>query len=142
MSSKHSLCGEIALLGLLLFGKLCLGQVMQFSVYNDSSISSDGTTAYNGVSVVDSSSCYSHSGYMTTAQIYTPDSRSASSQNPGLTANVSIAFNDVSGDWSFVGTGTYYCGCSFQNSGYGGGTTKPLRKTAYALWSWSSVSVG
>lgn len=101
-------------------------QTMQFSVYTSWSVSSDGRTLYSGESFTDQSSCHAHSNYVTTAAIYAPDGRQASSQNSGLYANASIALNTVCGNYSLVAYGTYYCGCAFVNSGFGGGISLPI----------------
>ncbi len=109
--------------------------IMQFSVYNNWSISSDGML-YNAGSAIDNSTCYSnggHSGYVTTVSVHTPDGRVASVQNPGLSGNASIALNDITGDYILATSGTYHCGCSGGQSGYGGAFTLPLRKTVYSL---------
>lgn len=101
-------------------------QTMRFSVYAGWSVGSDGNTLYSSESVIDQSSCNLHTNYATTAAIYAPDGRHASSQNSGLAANASIALNGVSGNYSLVASGTYYCGCAFVNSGFGAGISLPI----------------
>ena len=98
-----------------------VAQTMRFSVYTDWSVGTDGNTLYSGQSVIDQSTCYLHSNYLTNAIIYAPDGRQASAQSSGLYANTSIALNGVTGNFSLVGSGSFYCGCAFVVSGFGGG---------------------
>ena len=114
----------------------CTGYTMQFSLYANPSISSDGQTLYAYESVTDESTCYNHYNYVLTANIYTPDGRHAQASQTGLTATASIALNDMTGDYNLVATGTYYCGCANLQSGFGLSSLFPLRKTVYSLYSW------
>jgi hypothetical protein len=67
-----------------------------------------------------SSSGCSHGGYSTTAEIYSPSGRSASSQSSGLSASTFLALNGESGDYTVDTRGTYQCSCIFGGTaGYG-----------------------
>jgi hypothetical protein len=126
---------SMAFVGYVLGAGSCGAQVMQFSVYNNWWVDSDGNLDYNS-STIDESTCHNHSDYWVTVAIYTPDGRSTSSLASGLYSNtVSIPIDDVEGSYSLVTTGTYYCGCSFTNAGFGGGLSLPLKATVYTLYS-------
>jgi hypothetical protein len=93
-------------------------QTMSFSVNNDTALAGDGLYLYGDV-VDDSSGC-SHGGYSTTAEIYSPSGRSASSQSSGLSASTFLALNGESGDYTVDTRGTYQCSCIFGGTaGYG-----------------------
>jgi hypothetical protein len=119
-------CATAAVVLLVALSKPATAQTVQFSVYTNWSIGSDGNTLYSAESVIDQSTCYAHSNYVTTAFIYAPDGRQASSQSAGLYANTSMPLNGVSGNYSLVASGRYYCGCSFMNAGFGGSISLPI----------------
>lgn len=106
-------------------------QTMSFSVYTNP------TAGYGWVnvasSVLDNSSGCSHWGHTTTAAIYSPSSRSASSTSGGMQAGASLSISAEFGTYSTVTTGSYHCSCIFGgNAGYGGGQPIVVPKPEYA----------
>lgn len=95
------------------------GFTMSFSVYNDltSSTTSSNLVAYSNVS--DNSTCYQHSSFLTTVTIRSPSGRSASRQTSGLSANTSLTIAGEGGNYHVTTNGTYHCGCSGLNLGFG-----------------------
>lgn len=115
------LLSTAALAWTLLFAAPLTAQVMSFSVYTDAYATNNNDTIVTYTSVSDNSTGCSHSNYVTHAQIYSPSGRNSSAQGGSLYATTSIAFNGEEGTYSIAGYGTYYCQCSFQNFGFGGG---------------------
>ena len=100
----------------------CAAQVMNFSVYTVGTLSSDGSTIFNSVTVQDNSSGCTHSGYITSANISSPDGRYAPSGGwSGMVANTNIATNSVFGNYALSGSISYYCSCFRNIAGAGGG---------------------
>jgi hypothetical protein len=97
---------------------------MSFSAYNDASANGAGVISLWST-VEDSSSGCSHSNYLTTARIISPNGRQASGTSGGLQAGTSLAINDEFGQYSLVTTASYYCSCSQQNAGFGNSQPAP-----------------
>ncbi len=115
---------NLLLIALALFAPAgCLeGQtcVYNFSEYNNLYPSSDGSTIYTSVSVVDDSGC-NHSDYNTTASITSPSGRTAYATTPGLFSESSLAFDNESGSWSTQTSGTFWCPVFQGYAGFGNG---------------------
>lgn len=99
-----------------------------FSVYDDGSVSADGSTVYGYTSTEDTSTLCScvHSDYEAYAILYAPDgSEIGEDTASGFEASVSAPTNAVSGTYEAAGAGTAYCSCL---EGYfgGGGSDVPL----------------
>lgn len=108
-----------------------LAQTMSFSVYTDPA--SGSGYVYVSSSVLDNSSGCSHWGYLTTAKIYSPSSRSAQSTNGGLSASTSLSLSGEFGTYTTVTTGSYNCSCIFGGlASYGGGQPIVVPKPVYA----------
>jgi hypothetical protein len=79
-------------------------QTMSFSIYNDASASSAGTiTSWS--TVVDNSSCYSHSNYMTRLTIWSPTGRSSTQQSSGLYSSTQISIGSDFGEYTMATQG-------------------------------------
>lgn len=74
-------------IGALINAEPGLAQTMQFSVYHNWWISSDGSFNYDS-STYDQSTCSTHSNYAVTASLYSPDGRQASATSSGLYSNI------------------------------------------------------
>ena len=100
------------------------GCVYNFSADNNVYGSSDASTLYYSVSVVDNSGC-NHSDYTTVAQITSPSGRQSSSSQSGLASTASLALDGETGDYSVYTIGSFYCPFAQQivYNGYGGGGT-------------------
>jgi hypothetical protein len=98
--------------------------VFSFSVYNDGSVSADGSTMYGYTSTEDSStlcSC-SHSGYTAVAAVYDPNGTMlGESEQSGFSSSVSELMDGVSGNYQSSGGGVAFCSCL--NGYFGGGGT-------------------
>jgi hypothetical protein len=102
--------------------------VFSFSVYNDGSVSGDGTTVYGYTSTEDSSTLCScvHSGYMAYAALYDPDGTYlGDTEESGFSSSTSALTDGVSGNYQSSGAGIAYCSC-LQGEFGGGGTVYPV----------------
>jgi len=133
LAAKNRLLLGVSVPGIELIQAFIRSNVKPNIVVYSYSLSSDGSTLFNTVTVTDHSNCYQHSGYQTTAEIFTPDGRSASTQSFGLFSSTNINFNDATGDFTFYGKGTFYCGCAHTNASFGGGFTVTLKRNNYIL---------
>jgi hypothetical protein len=118
-----------ALFSIALLASLpCFAQSeMNFSTYTVASLSDDGQTLYNGVTIQDSSTGCTHSSYTTYSEIENPDGTDAESSASGLVANTDISIDGIAGDYTLVGAVTYYCSCIQNIAGAGGSATVPLQ---------------
>jgi len=95
-------------------------QSMSFSVYTAPSAANGSVTVES--TVLDYSTGCSHWNYATTAKIYSPSNRSATSTSNGLSAYTSLSFDSEFGTYTTATTGTYNCSCIFGSAaGFGGG---------------------
>jgi hypothetical protein len=94
---------------------------MSFSVYSDGTISTDGLTFNIFSSVADNSWGCTHTNYLTTTYVTSPTNRTSSRQLSGLSSNTSISINNEDGTFQMGTSGSFACGCSHLNLGYGGG---------------------
>ena len=112
-----------ALVAMCLCASPALGQSygMSFSIYRDAYASSDLSTLHMWTTVSDNSWGCTHSNYNTVAHIVSPTGRNSYHQSTGLSSSTSITINDEMGDYTISTSGTYYCSCSYQTLGFGGG---------------------
>jgi hypothetical protein len=88
--------------------------VFSFSVYNDGSVSGDGTTVYGNTSTEDTSTLCtcSHSAYIAVAALYDPDGTYlGETEESGFSSSTSAATDGVSGNYQSSGAGAAYCSC-------------------------------
>ena len=84
---------------------------MSFGVQTSTQVYNASLTAYTNVT--DNSWGCVHGGYATTARIYSPTNRTASSQSSGLSASVTLPLNGEYGTFTVVTTVNYGCSCMF-----------------------------
>lgn len=101
---------------------------MSFSVYTTPSVGGNGLNLVVTSSAYDNSWGCTHTNYYTTSHISSPSGRSASHQASGLSSTTSMAIAGEYGNYQIGTSGTFYCGCSFLNLGFGGGQTVPVQK--------------
>ncbi len=82
--------------------------------------SSDGSTMYASVSVVDDSGC-NHSNYTTNVSLTSPSGRSANAGLPGLYSDTALGFDSETGAWAVQTTGTFWCPVAGSWAGFGNG---------------------
>jgi hypothetical protein len=102
--------------------------VFSFSVYDDGSVSADGSTAYGYTSTEDTSTLCScvHSDYQAYAVLYAPDGSEIGEEiESGFESSVSAPTNGVSGTYEAQGAGTAFCSC-LQGYFGGGGPGVPV----------------
>lgn len=120
----------LAVLAVLMIPGISAGQTMSFSVYTDSAVTGDGLTMYMYATTVDNSSGCSHINYASTATIYSPSGRSASSTYSGLYTTTQMATDFEIGEWGLVTTGTYNCSCiGYGQASYG--HNEPVQSVTY-----------
>jgi hypothetical protein len=100
-----------------LCGPVSAQMVIRISVYNQTTLSTDGTTVYGVTSSADNStlagSGCGHSNYQTQTLLITPQgNQSQSIWNGGFTASTSTLFDDDPGEYTEVGSMSFDCSCA------------------------------